>query len=80
MAAILKNCKDVAPPEIDGFLGCRATGCAVPLLVGALVRYGGTALAVEDMECLQKILEDYPESVCEECMHRWQQAEKARED
>ena len=62
------------------FLAVERLGVPYHCWMGALVRYGGTALAVEDMECLQKILEGYPESVCEECMRRWQQAEKARED
>ena len=75
----LTDCHDVAPPESFGFLGCRATGDAVPLLAEALVRIGGTSLTVDARakfvracegvdtvpECLQKILEDLPESLRE---------------
>ena len=64
------------------------------MLAEALVRDGRTALTVEArakfvkasegvdtvLECLQKILEGYPESVRGEYTSRWQQAEKAREE
>jgi hypothetical protein len=58
-----------------------------------LVRVGRTGLTVEArakfanasegvntvLECLQKILEDYPESLREEYVRRWTQAEAARQ-
>jgi hypothetical protein len=80
----LTDCQDVAPPANFGYLGCRATGKAVPLLAEALVRDGRTGLTVEArakfvkasegvdtvLECLQKILQDYPESLREEYIRR----------
>ena len=89
----LTDCQDVAPPANFGYLGCRATGKAVPLLAEALVRQGRTGLTVEArakfvkaaegvstaLECLQKILQDYPESLRQEYVRRWQQAEAARQ-
>ena len=87
----LTDCQDVAPPENFGYLGCRETGKAVPLLAEALVRDGRTGLTVEArakfvkasegvntvLDCLQKILQDYPESLREEYVRRSMQAEAA---
>ena len=66
----------------------------MPLLAEALVRDGRTGLTVEArakfveasegvgtvLECLQKILQDYPESLREEYVRRWKQAEAARRE
>ena len=66
----------------------------MPLLAEALVRQGRTGLTVEArakfvkaaegvstaLECLQKILQDYPESLRQEYVRRWQQAEAARQE
>jgi hypothetical protein len=85
----LTDCQDVAPPANFGHLGCRATGKAVPLLAEALVRDGRTVEARAKfvkasegvdtvLECLQKILQDYPESSREEYVLRWKPVEAAR--
>ena len=88
----LTDCQDVAPPENFGYLGCRETGKAVPLLAESLGRDGRTGLTVEArakfvkasegvstaLDCLQKILQDYPESLREEYVRRWMQSEAAR--
>ena len=88
----LTDCQDVAPPAYFGYLGCRETGKAVPLLAEALVRDGRTGLTVEArakfiqasegvntvLDCLQKILQYCPESLPLEYARRWLQAEVAR--
>ena len=75
----LMDCQDVAPLADCGYLG-RETGKAAPLLAEALVRGGMTGLTVEArakfvkasegvntvLDCLQKILPDYPERLREE--------------
>ena len=80
--------------RVFGFLGCRATGEAVPLLAEALVRTGRTSLTVDVRakfvkacegvntvpECLQHILTDYPESLRKEYTRRWEQAEEYRQE
>ena len=88
----LTDCQDVAPPADFGYLRCRETGKAVPLLSEALVRDGRTGVTADAratfvkasdvvntvLECLQKILQYYPESLREEYVRRWMQSEAAR--
>ena len=90
----LTDCQDIAPPANFGYLSCRATGKAVPSLAEALVRDGRAGLTVEPrakfvklsegantvLAFLQKILQDYPESLREEYVRRWKQAEAARRE
>ena len=66
----------------------------MPLLAEALVRDGRTGLTVEArtkfvkasegvdtaLECLQKIIQDYPESLREEYLRRWEHMEAARQE